>query len=75
MESSDDIRELLEKIHDVHREHLEEYRRVTQRSLEMQQRAVDRQEQVSRIYKIALAIGGLLVLGIILVILYVLSLL
>ena len=61
MEAGEHTHRLLEEIRDVQREHLAEYRRVTQQSLELQQRAVARQEQVSLIYKRIAVIGGLLV--------------
>ena len=44
----DEIQKLLREIRDTQREHLAEYRQVTQRSLELQQRAVARQEQIGR---------------------------
>lgn len=75
MESSNELRHLLQEIRDVQREHLAEYRRVAQQSLDMQSRAVARQEQLSRLYKGILVAGGILVVGIVVVILYVLSLL
>jgi hypothetical protein len=43
----DEIQKLLREIRDTQREHLAEYRQVTQRSLELQQRAVARQEQIA----------------------------
>ena len=46
MDGGDEIRQLLRDIRDAQREHLAEYRRVTERSLELQQRAVARQEQI-----------------------------
>jgi len=45
MEADEDTRRLLEEIRDAQREYLVEYRRVTQQSLELQQRAVDRQSK------------------------------
>ena len=60
MEPDDETRKLLEEIRDAQREHLAEYRRVTQLSLELQQRAVARQEQVSQIYKRIVLLGGVL---------------
>jgi hypothetical protein len=44
MEADDRAHKLLEEIRDVQREHLTEYRRVTQQLLELQQRAVARPE-------------------------------
>lgn len=61
MEADNHTKQLLEEIRDVQREHLAEYRLVTQRSLELQQRALARQEQVSLIYKRIVLIGGVLV--------------
>lgn len=54
----DDIRQLLREIRDGQREQLAEYRRVTERSLEVQQRAVGRQEQLGQIYRRLLVAGG-----------------
>jgi CHASE3 domain sensor protein len=61
MESDDEIRLLLRDILDAQREHLAESRRVTERSLELQQRAVAQQEQVSRLYRRLVLVGGGLV--------------
>jgi len=52
---------LLEEIRDAQREHLAEYRRVTLQSLELQKRAVDRQELIGRTYRRIALLGGLLV--------------
>jgi len=58
-----DLIHLLVEIRDLHREHLEEYRRVTQESLELQRRAVRRQEQFGRLYRKDLAAWALLVIA------------
>jgi hypothetical protein len=50
MDSHDVIR-LLAEIRDAQREYLAEYRRVTAESLELSRRAVQRQEQFSRLYR------------------------
>lgn len=73
MDSSEDIKRLLGEIRDVQREHLAEYQRVAQQALELQTRAVARQEQFSRIYKGALVAGTVLVVAVLVVIMYVLS--
>ena len=57
-----DHRKLLEEIRDVGREQLAEYRRVTQQSLELQQRALARQAQIGAVYKRIVLVGGVLVL-------------
>ena len=59
MDNTDEIRKLLEEIRDVEREHLAEYRRVTTLSLELQQRAVARQEQFGRVSRMVFLVGGL----------------
>jgi CHASE3 domain sensor protein len=68
MRESDDIKELLVEIRDVQREHLAEYRKVTQRSLELQQLAVTRQEQLGRLYRRVVIAGAMLVLCIVIII-------
>jgi CHASE3 domain sensor protein len=55
------IHTLLTEIRDAQREQLAEYRRVTDRSLELQQRAVTRQEQMVQVYRRLLLVGGGLV--------------
>lgn len=57
---------LLVEIRDVQREHLEEYRRVTQESLELQRAAVKRQEQIGRLYQRVVFVTGLVLVGLVL---------
>jgi CHASE3 domain sensor protein len=64
MDSKDFIH-LLVEIRDIQREHLEEYQRVTRESLELQRRAVRRQEQFTRLYRWVLLVGALVVAGLI----------
>ena len=61
MESGEEIRKLLQEIRDIQRDHLAEYRKVAERSLEIQQRAVARQEQYGRHAGKVFVFGGLLV--------------
>ena len=68
----DDIRQLLREIRDAQREQLAEYRRVTERSLELQQRAVGRQEQLAQIYRRLLVTGGSVVAVLIVLLVYLL---
>jgi hypothetical protein len=58
MQADDETHKLLAEIRDGQREQLAEYRRVTQQSLDLQQRANTRQEQFSRIYKRSLLLGS-----------------
>lgn len=73
MEDQSRVETLLEEIRDVQRESLVEYKRVTSQSLELQQKAVNRQEQLGKTYRIALIASALLVIGIVILIFYVLQ--
>jgi hypothetical protein len=68
----DEIQKLLREIRDTQREHLAEYRQVTQRSLELQQRAVARQEQIGGFTRQIVLVGGLLVLPLLALLIYIL---
>ena len=59
MMNDDVTRKLLEEIRDAQREHLAEYRRVTQHSIDLQKQAVARQEQMGALYRRVIAVGGL----------------
>ncbi|HLA13220.1 MAG TPA: hypothetical protein VJ023_21745 [Pyrinomonadaceae bacterium] len=73
MQDSEEIKKLLVEIRDAQLEQLAEYRRVTQRSLELQQQAVTRQEQLGTLYRRVVLAGGLLIIAIVLVIVYLLG--
>ena len=73
MEDQSRIEKILEEILDVQREQLEQYKNVTKRSLELQQIAVGRQEQISKIYRIALIVSAVVVAGIIGLVFYLLQ--
>lgn len=72
MESGDEVRKLLGEILEVQREHLAEYRRVTARSLELQQRAVERQEQFGRISRRVFLFVGFLVAALLTLLVFIL---
>ena len=72
MESDDETRRLLREIRDAQREQLAEYRRVTERSLELQQRAVTRQEQIGQLYRRLMLVGGVLVAALLMLLVYLL---
>ena len=67
-----DTRRLLEEIRDVQREHLAEYRRVTQQSLDLQKQAVKRQEQMGAMYRGVITIGGVAALALLVLLIYLL---
>lgn len=73
MNEPDEISELLREIRDIQTEHLNEYKRVTQRSLELQERAVEWQEKLSTLYVRVIIASAILVLGIVSVIIYLIS--
>ncbi len=56
--TSDKLTELLVEIRDLQREALAEYKSVTNRSLELQQKAVNRQEDLGRLYR-RVVFGGI----------------
>ena len=72
MGPDDRTHRLLEEIRDAQREHLTEFRRVTQQSLELQQRAVGRQQELGRLYRRIVALGGGLVVILMALLLYLL---
>lgn len=61
MDSDDEIKRLLRDIRDAQREQLAEHRRVTERLLELQQRALAQQEQLSHLHRWLVRVGGGLV--------------
>ena len=73
MNGDPEIRQLLTEIRDTQREHLAEYRRVTERSLELQQRAVARQEQMGHLYRRLLIVGGGLIAILLVLLVYLLA--
>jgi 5-methylcytosine-specific restriction endonuclease McrA len=73
MEADGRTQRLLEEIRDAQREHLAEYRRVTNESLDLQRRAVARQEQVSQLYKRISLLAGALIVGLLSLLLYLLA--
>ncbi|MCH7639342.1 MAG: hypothetical protein IH855_07765 [Bacteroidetes bacterium] len=75
MEPPNEIVQLLAEIRDNQHRQIETYDAVTKRSLDMQQRAVERQEQAMKVYLRSLVVGGVLVVGIVVLIVYLLQLL
>ncbi len=72
MEPDDQILKLLQEIRDTEREHLAEYKRVTQQLLEIQQRAAARQEHAARTYKRIGSLSGGLVAVLLILLVYLL---
>ena len=61
MDTDDEIKKLLRDIRDAELEHGAEYRRVTERLVALQERAVAQQEQLSGLYRRLVRVGGGLV--------------
>ncbi|HEU5238123.1 MAG TPA: hypothetical protein VFU37_13385 [Pyrinomonadaceae bacterium] len=72
MEQSDELK-LLTEIRDAQREHLAEYRKVTQESLALQKQAVSRQEQIVRLYRRVVIAGAVLIVFLLVFLFYYLS--
>src|SRR5512136_2250658 len=73
MDQDEEIRRLLQEIRDAQREHLAEYRRVAERSLEIQERAVARQEQAGRLVRQIVLVGGILATVLLALLVYILA--
>jgi hypothetical protein len=58
MHPDDDIKRLLSEMRDAQREQLAEHRRVTDRLLELQQRGLAQQEQLSHLHRWLVRVGG-----------------
>ena len=71
MAESNEIRELITEIRDLQREHLAQYRQVTQRSLELQQQAVTRQKQLGNLYRGVVVAGAVLIVLMVLLLVYI----
>jgi hypothetical protein len=66
-------RAIFREIRDLQREHLDEYRRVTERSLSLQEKAVARQEQVATLYRRVVLVAAFLMAGVFAFLLYAFS--
>lgn len=61
MDRDDELRHLLRDLRDAQRETLAEFRGMTERSLDLQQRAIAQQEQLRHLYRRLVTVGGGLV--------------
>ena len=73
MDETNEIIKLLTEIRDVQVEHLSEYKGAAQRSIELQESAVNRAENIGKIYRIALTISAIIITGIIVLIIYLMT--
>ncbi|MDX1420407.1 MAG: hypothetical protein R3181_10615 [Rubricoccaceae bacterium] len=58
MQPSDETHRLLREIRDAQQAMLAEYQRMAARSTALQERAVEQQEQMARLYRRVVALGG-----------------
>ena len=63
MDSNDRTERLLEEIRDATREQVALYRQVTEQSLELQRKAVERQAKFAGVYRRVLIFGGIMVVA------------
>ena len=73
MAEPEELTKLLTEIRDAQREQLAEYKRVTGRSLELQEKAVARQEQMALFYRRVAIFAFLVIAFIIVLIVYLLG--
>jgi hypothetical protein len=73
MDSPEEVKQLLMEIRDLQREQLEEYRANAQRSIQLQEAAVQRQAAFWAIYKRVLIVGSVIVISLVGLVLYLLS--
>ena len=73
MQEPEETTKILEEIRDIQRDHLTQYREVTKRSLELQQQAVTRQEQLGKVYMRVVLAGAGLVAFVVILIFYLLT--
>lgn len=72
MDDAEEARRLLTEIRDLEREHLAEYRRVSEEALNLQRDAVARQALFGSIYRRIVLMGGLLAMALLVLLAYLL---
>ena len=65
MNESDRTEQLLSQILDAQRAHLEEYKRVTSQSLDLQRQGVETQSRHVRLYRRVILIGAIIMVGLV----------
>jgi len=73
METGEDVRGLLTEIRDLEREHLKEYKRVSEEILSLQKSAVSRQELFGRVYRRMVLFGAVLMVALLVLLVYLLA--
>jgi len=73
MEDGREIRDLLIEIRDLEREHLKEYKRISEEFLSLQKGAVSRQELIGRVYRRMVLFGAVLMAALLVLLVYLLA--
>jgi hypothetical protein len=73
MDEGEDTRKILSDIRDLERQHLEEYRRISQEVLNLQRSAVERQALIGGVYKRVVAFGGIMVVALLALLVFLLA--
>ena len=72
MDDAEETRRLLTEIRDLEREHLAEYRRVSEEALNLQRNAVARQAVFGSAYRRIVLMGGLLAMALLVLLVFLL---
>jgi len=73
MEDGREVRDLLTEIRDLEREHLKEYKRISEEFLSLQKGAVSRQDLIGRVYRRMVLFGGVLMAALLVLLVYLLG--
>jgi len=73
MEDGREVRDLLTEIRDLEREHLKEYKRISEEFLSLQKGAASRQELIGRVYRRMVLFGAVLMAALLVLLVYLLA--
>jgi len=73
MDEGEDTRKILTEIRDLERQHLEEYRRISDEVLQLQRDAVARQALIGGVYKRVVVFGGVMVVALLALLVFLLA--
>ena len=73
MDEGEDTRKILTEIRDLERQHLEEYRRISDEVLQLQRDAVARQALIGGVYKQVVVFGGVMVVALLALLVFLLA--
>ena len=73
MDEGEDTRKILSDIRDLERQHLEEYRRISQEVLNLQRNAVERPALSGGVYRRVVVFGGIMVVALLVLLVFLLA--